>query len=356
MTAGKEILLFLGALGAFNGLVLSGYFLVTARKKHVSTILFIGLLLMLSLRITKSIFASLDRSLPKIYLQIGLTACFFIGPFLYYFLRSALNPANPFPKSSRRNLIILTAFILIAGVVYSYPAYPKLWNKYFVQFIYAEWFVYMVASGFILKGLFKNLFTRDYKMKPTEIWLLAIFGCTALIFTFFQLALWIASFSLYLNGAVAFSFSVYLILFMLLHKKKSSDFFIPGQPKSPARKVNDEDADRLITRLEKSMTEKGLYRNPDLKLHEVSKELNISGHQLSQLLNDNLGKNFTTYVNEFRINEACSMIASSNRLTLESIGYEVGFNSKSTFFAAFKKLTGKTPAAYQQKTQSDPAV
>lgn len=356
MTAGKEILLFLGALGAFNGLVLSGYFLVTSRKKHVSTILFVGLLLMLSLRITKSIFVSLDRSLPKIYLQIGLTACFFIGPLLYYFLKSALNPADPFPRSSRRNLIILTAFILITGTIYSYPVYPKLWNRYFVQFIYAEWFVYMVASGFVLRGVFRNLFTKGYAMKIQEIWLLSVFGSVSLIFTFYQLALWNASFSMYLNGSVAFSFSVYLVLFTLLQKKKGSDFFIPVQSRSGIRKANDEEVDRLIARLEKSMLEKGLYRNPDLKLIELSKELNISGHQLSQLLNDNLGKNFTTYVNEFRIREACNMIVSSNHLTLEAVGYEVGFNSKSTFFAAFKKLMGKTPAAYQQKMQSGPAV
>jgi AraC-like DNA-binding protein len=352
MNAGKEVLLFLGALGAFNGLILSGYFLFSSRKKHISTVFFIALLLMLSLRITKSIFATLDHSLPKIYLQIGLTACFFIGPFLYYFLRSALNPADPFPRSSKRNLALLAALIFIVGIVWSYPVYPILWNKYFIHLIYAEWFAYLVASGFALKNIWKKLFNKASQLTSTEIWLLAVFGSTALIFTFFQLALWMISFSLYLNGAVAFSFCVYLILFTLLHKKKSSDFFLP-QTKLPAKKVNDEYVAALLDRLEKSMCEKKLYRNADLKLHELSKELNISGHQLSQVLTDNLGKNFTTYINEFRIREACEMIGSTQHLTLESIGYDVGFNSKSTFFAAFKKHTGKTPAAYQQKTRSD---
>ncbi|MCY1561652.1 YSIRK-targeted surface antigen transcriptional regulator [compost metagenome] len=101
------------------------------------------------------------------------------------------------------------------------------------------------------------------------------------------------------------------------------------------------------------MHEKGLYKNPNLTLQDLSQEINISSHQLSQFLNNNLGKNFTSYVNEFRINEACKIITSSDKLTLESIGYDVGFNSKSTFFVAFKKHTGTTPLNYQiQAVQS----
>lgn len=71
-------------------------------------------------------------------------------------------------------------------------------------------------------------------------------------------------------------------------------------------------------------------------------------HQLSQVLNDNMGKNFTVFINEYRINEACNIIVSDNKLTLEGIGYEVGFNSKSTFFSTFKKLKGTTPAMFLQ--------
>ena len=86
---------------------------------------------------------------------------------------------------------------------------------------------------------------------------------------------------------------------------------------------------------------------PILSLQDLSKELNISSHQLSQFLNNNLNKNFTSFVNEFRINEACKIITSNDKLTLESVGYDVGFNSKSTFFSAFKKHTGTTPLNYQ---------
>jgi AraC-like DNA-binding protein len=80
----------------------------------------------------------------------------------------------------------------------------------------------------------------------------------------------------------------------------------------------------------------------------VARKINISGHQLSQLLNDNLGKSFAAYINEYRIDRACELIANDRGIKLEEIGYEVGFNSKSTFYTAFKKHRGTTPSLYKE--------
>lgn len=104
-----------------------------------------------------------------------------------------------------------------------------------------------------------------------------------------------------------------------------------------------------MEKLEKAIIEKELYKDPNLKLNDLAKVVNISVHQLSQLLNDNLGKGFSTYINEYRINEACRLISGNDHLTLEAIGYEVGYNSKSTFYAAFRKIKDTTPALYKEK-------
>ncbi|MGY0035412.1 helix-turn-helix domain-containing protein [Pedobacter sp. NJ-S-72] len=104
------------------------------------------------------------------------------------------------------------------------------------------------------------------------------------------------------------------------------------------------------------MMEQRLYKNADLKLNDLAKIINISGHQLSQLLNDNMGKNFAGYVNEFRINEACCLIADNKSIKLEEIGYEVGFNSKSTFYEAFKKHKGTTPTLYREQLEAAPST
>mgnify|MGYP000035312788 CR=1 FL=1 len=85
----------------------------------------------------------------------------------------------------------------------------------------------------------------------------------------------------------------------------------------------------------------------NLKSSEVAKKLRITTHQFSQLLNDNLGKKFSSYVNQYRIEEAKKVLQENSNLTLETIGYECGFNSKSTFYTTYKKIVGKTPSQFK---------
>ena len=89
------------------------------------------------------------------------------------------------------------------------------------------------------------------------------------------------------------------------------------------------------------------YKQPKLKLEQVAEAMELTPHQLSQLLNDNVGKRFSEFINEYRIQEACKIIKSNTPLSLEGVGFEVGFSSKSTFYATFKKVTGTTPAQYK---------
>ena len=64
-----------------------------------------------------------------------------------------------------------------------------------------------------------------------------------------------------------------------------------------------------------------------------------------------LEKNFALFINEYRVAEAKQLLQENNQFTLESIGFEAGFSSKSTFYATFKKLVGKTPAAFKKELQ-----
>ena len=84
-------------------------------------------------------------------------------------------------------------------------------------------------------------------------------------------------------------------------------------------------------RLTVLMEQEALFKNPELNLELLAGRLSISKHLLSQLLNENLNKNFYQYVYDYRILEAC------------------GFQSRSSFFAAFKKKMGSTPSKYREK-------
>jgi len=347
MDTSKELLFFFSALGVFNGIILSVYFFFFTKKKFLTNYFLGALLFALSIRIGKSVFVYFHPSLPKLYLQFGLTACFFIGPFLYYFLKSAVAEINIIPKSWKLILLFWAILIVSVGIIYPYEYYPLLWNQIFIWIIYFQWFAHIVFSGFTIRKTVAKMVNRKHKTTPAETWFGMIFLGNFLLFLFYFLAIMRAPAATYISGAIVFSFILYLIISILLYRKKTDDLFLLNNQKYSGKRIDSTEAAILSEKLENIMNAKSLYKNPNLSLQDVSQEMNISTHQLSQFLNNNLNKNFTSFVNEFRINEACKIITSNDKLTLESVGYDVGFNSKSTFFAAFKKHTGTTPLNYQ---------
>lgn len=99
---------------------------------------------------------------------------------------------------------------------------------------------------------------------------------------------------------------------------------------------------------------KRMYLNPNMSLHTLSKELNLSEGYISQTINRNIDSNFNDYINSLRINDSKTMLQDHqyNNYTIAAIGLEVGFNSKSSFYTAFKKFTGQTPTTYKKSVRN----
>ena len=97
------------------------------------------------------------------------------------------------------------------------------------------------------------------------------------------------------------------------------------------------------------VTEKGLYKKQELTLADLAEEAGIHQKQLSFLINQFSGKNFFNYVNDFRVKEAQRLLIDEQyeHLSFLGIAFEAGFNSKATFNASFKRMTGQTPGQYK---------
>lgn len=93
-----------------------------------------------------------------------------------------------------------------------------------------------------------------------------------------------------------------------------------------------------------------LYRDETLSREKVAARLDISPSYLSKIINTVSGKNFATYINDYRIEAVKKMLVdpSFEKYSLLAIGLESGFTSKTTFYTAFKKATGLTPNAYKK--------
>ncbi|MCP4214487.1 MAG: helix-turn-helix domain-containing protein [bacterium] len=110
------------------------------------------------------------------------------------------------------------------------------------------------------------------------------------------------------------------------------------------RKVDD-----CLKKLRRVMEVDKLYKDENLSLQTLAQHLSVTHHILSQVINEQLDKNFSDMVNSYRIEEAQRMLRESGPDdSILEICYEVGFNSKSAFYRAFKKFTEITPSQYQK--------
>ncbi len=348
MIFNNPIVFFLCTLGVFNGFLVSLYFLFFTKQKRLQNNLFGLLVLMLSIRIGKSVYAIFSEEKALLYMQIGLSACFFIGASLYFYLKASVENTKIIPRSWKIHFAILAIIIISVGVIMPYETSKSFWNSYFVRFIYITWGAYILVSGFVLKTIFKKLVAKEEECTTSELWLIAVFVANVLIF----IAYIIGYFWLYLVGTLTFSFVFYVLLFFFLFKRNRETIFQDIPEKYASKKIDDKDANLLIEQLRLLMTEKEFYKNPDVKLNDLSSKIGISSHRLSQLLNDNLGKSFSIFINDYRVVEAKRLIEIDNQYTIETIGFDAGFSSKSNFYATFKKHVGKTPAEYKKLLSS----
>jgi AraC-like DNA-binding protein len=98
------------------------------------------------------------------------------------------------------------------------------------------------------------------------------------------------------------------------------------------------------------MNETQAYLQQGFSLPQLAKETNFQLQQVSAFLNQYKGENFNDFVNKFRINHLISLFENDpsiiDQFTLEYLGKESGFGSRSAFISSFKKFTGQTPSAY----------
>ncbi len=104
----------------------------------------------------------------------------------------------------------------------------------------------------------------------------------------------------------------------------------------------------LGSKLEQLLITHKPYLNRDCRLAHLAQLLNEPDYLVSQALNKHFGKSFFELMNELRIKDSLKLLTAetAKKYTIEAICFEAGFNSRTAFYRAFKKHTGKTPSEY----------
>ncbi|MDV6237865.1 helix-turn-helix domain-containing protein, partial [Leptospira ellisii] len=105
----------------------------------------------------------------------------------------------------------------------------------------------------------------------------------------------------------------------------------------------------IVQNIKNLLEKKKVYLQKSLKEENVAKELGLSLHQLSEIINVEFGNNFPSLINQYRIEEAKKLLLDHPEETTAEIGGKAGFSSKSSFYMEFKKITGTNPNAFRRK-------
>jgi TolB-like protein/AraC-like DNA-binding protein/Tfp pilus assembly protein PilF len=135
-------------------------------------------------------------------------------------------------------------------------------------------------------------------------------------------------------------------LMQTIFKHKDLSHF--AKKKYKRSSLTETSVEEYYTKLEKYISEHKPYLQSNLTLRQLAQMIDINPNSLSELLNEKIGKNFSEYINHFRVESFKKQAIKPDNAHLSMLGlaYESGFNSKTVFNTFFKKETGMTPKQY----------
>lgn len=117
--------------------------------------------------------------------------------------------------------------------------------------------------------------------------------------------------------------------------------------------LNDVDVSEKLTQLEAMMTQEKVFQNENLNLSMLAEALQLTGHQLSELINTQYEYGFSRYIREQRVAEAKRLLSTEPAASVLSISLTTGFKSQSNFYAAFREITGVAPGTFRKNADAD---
>lgn len=122
------------------------------------------------------------------------------------------------------------------------------------------------------------------------------------------------------------------------------------EPVRKPKMMEDEELLEIKIHLIQTITSEQLFLDSELNLMKLADRMTLSTHQLSYVINNGCGENFFHFINRFRVKRAEELLSdvAFDNLTIVGIGFESGFNSKTSFNTAFKKITSYTPTEFRK--------
>ncbi|WP_282246352.1 helix-turn-helix domain-containing protein [Stenotrophomonas sp. PS02300] len=329
----QHLLFFFAMLGAFNGIGLASFLWWRARGEAPMRWLSL-LILAVGVRTGKSVAFYFWPDIPRIVLQFGLTACFFIGPCLFFLVRACQRDVPGVDRLDRWHVTALLVLAVGVNLFVPYTGHPALWRHVLTPGINYAWLGYLLLTTV---QLYRHR-TRLAGAPTGPLLLGALVGVWII-----WVAYYTAGYTSYIVGALSFTFVLALSVVVYLRQRTGQATVEPYQD----RRIAAPEAATQLQALAALMEKERLHLDPSLTLPRLARRLGMPQTRLSQLLNDNNQTSFKQYLAQLRVLEAKALLRQLPAKPLELVAEQAGFQSMSTFHSAFKKHEGITPAAFR---------
>ena len=315
---------------------------------------------------------------------------FLIGPFLYFYVRNTLLDKTVLSKKDRLHFIPAT-IALIGTVPYLFQSFEKklqiadriIENLDAIRDIEINLF-YNVGQSFAFRTILAFLYLIYciyllWKAYPSEIndpevpkkqfmityrWLIILLTSLLFIFISFTVLSLNAAVSkpsdtiddgyvLYVMAGFAYcvmSFSLILFPEILYGIPRKQIEAVTSKKKKEKIKIAPEEDPffDMYTAILKYLHEEKPFLNPDFAVSDIALDLQVPQNHVSYCITYLMETRFSKLKSELRIQHAVELLkkGSNSVLTIEAIGKQSGFKTRSNFYAAFKEETGLTPTEY----------
>lgn len=316
-----------------------------------------------------------------------------IGPVVFFYLQSLLNPNYKFKK--RDGLHFLPAGLYIGWTITVAIVDRVILKRYYLMDgendpDFDTWYVILGLISFLYYLLRSISYYRNYRRFIVQEFSFAdtiqftwVGNFLKACFIYF-LATLLINVLFFLNTEIKYSQTWWYYMFFgvlfyyiaitgyshSIERKKNVElaflrFRMPGLLQTPQEitedilheEIEQQQTDHVINETYDELKEKildlvvgeSLFRDPELTLTDLARKLGINSAALSKIINNGFRMNFNDFINYYRVQEVKKQLQdpANSSLTIMSLAYDASFNSKATFNRAFKKHTGENPSKYQ---------
>lgn len=309
-------------------------------------------------------YRSLNKSKTSIIAASVLLGCFAIIQLMH--LSYLLNPNNLIESKLYSTLVLLTAPLYLLFVL-EYIGENTKFKPYMllhllplgINFLIPnQWSLplsFLIGTGYAVYCLYQLQSLKGQRTRfKFELISLAFFGVVSisvLVLAIFAQLLnahyFIVGYSLLISTCFLF-----VVGTLLLYPDVAININEALETRYAKSTLDNVDQKAMLMELDKLMGDDALSRNESLNLNMLAERSGYASHQISELVNSNLGYGVSHYIRQHRITDAKQMLIDEPTASVLSVSLAVGFTSQSTFYAAFNQIVGMSPGNFRNSHQN----